>query len=130
MTDVTINSNKLLAMITGAVFAAGAAGAGLGAAVGIRAATPTAVATADSSAADRQALQKDRDAFRTEVRETLASMKGAASPGLTVADLRLAILQAEAAKNFMPPEARSQPITAAQMDVARKWREQLFNTMK
>lgn len=130
MSDITINTNKLMAMITGAVFAAGAVGAGVGAAVGIRAAAATATASIDSGAAERAALQKDRDAFRQEVRDTLASMKGAASPGLTVGDLRLAILQAEAAKNFMPPEARSQAASPAQMDAARKWREQLFNTMK
>jgi len=124
---ITVNTNKLFAMLAGLVFVAGAAGAGVGAAVGINVAAP---AVASTTTADREALQKDRDAFRQEVRDTLSSMKGAASAGLTVADLRLALLQAEAAKNFIPPEARSQPVTAAQMEAARKWREQLFNTMK
>ncbi len=91
MSDVTINSNKLLAMITGAVFAAGAAGAGLGAAVGIRAATPTAVATADSSAADRQALQQDRNAFKAEVKETLQAMRDAGGRGPTVEEISAGI---------------------------------------
>lgn len=130
MSDVTINSNKLLAMITCAVFAAGAAGAGLGAAVGIRAATPTAVATADTGAADRQALQQDRDAFQKQVRETLATMKGATGPGLTVADLRLAILQAEVAKNAFTAEERIQAVPASHMAAGRKWRLELYNTMK
>lgn len=128
MSDVTINSNKLLAMITGAVFAAGAAGAGLGAAVGIRAVAPA--TTVDTAAADRQALQQDRDAFQKQVRETLATMKGATGPGQTVADLRLAILQAEVAKNAFTAEERIQAVPASHMAAGRKWRLELYNTMK
>ncbi len=94
---ITVNTNKLFAMLAGLVFVAGAAGAGVGAAVGINVAAPAAPAVASTTAADREALKKDRDDFRKEVRETLSAMKEAGRGGPTVEEISQGILRAFAA---------------------------------
>lgn len=94
---ITINTTKLFAMIAGTVFAAGAAGAGVGAAIGIQVAAPPAPVVAGSTAADREALQNDRAAFREEVRETLQAIKEGGRGGPTVEDISQGIQRAFAA---------------------------------
>ncbi len=91
---ITVNTTKLLAMLAGLVFVAGAAGAGVGAAVGINVAAPAAPAVASTTGADREALQRDREAFRKEVRETLSAMKEAGRGGPTVEEISQGILLA------------------------------------
>ncbi|MCA0248258.1 MAG: hypothetical protein LCH93_16720 [Proteobacteria bacterium] len=94
---ITINTSKLFAMLAGLVFAAGAAGAGVGAAVGVNVAAPASSPNASASAADRAALKADQDAFRKEVRETLAALKESGRGGPSVEEISQGILRAFAA---------------------------------
>jgi hypothetical protein len=96
MSDITISTNKLMAMIASVVFAAGAAGAGVGSAVGVNlgAATAASVAT-PATGNDREALRKDREAFNQEVRSTLEAIKGqSGGGGPSIRDMRIAIMGA------------------------------------
>lgn len=96
--NITINTNKLFAMIAGLVFATGAAGAGAGAALGIKLATPVIGAgAAGPSEAERVALKAEREAFRAEVRDTLTVLKEAGRGGPTIEDISQGIQRAFAA---------------------------------
>lgn len=95
MSDITISTNKLMAMIASVVFAAGAAGAGVGSAVGVNLGGAAASVAAPTTGNDREELRKDREAFVKEVRSTLETIKGQAGPGgPSISDMRIAVMGA------------------------------------
>ena len=94
MSDITISTTKLMAMIASVVFAAGAAGAGIGSAVGVNVGGAASVA-APATGNDREALRKDREAFVKEVRSTLEAIKGqTGAGGPSISDMRIAVMGA------------------------------------
>jgi hypothetical protein len=96
MSDITISTTKLTVMIASVVFAAGAAGAGVGSAVGVNLGGATAASVAaPTTGNDREELRKDREAFVKEVRSTLEAIKGqAGAGGLSIRDMRIAVMGA------------------------------------
>lgn len=95
MSDITISTNKLMAMIASVVFAAGAAGAGVGSAVGINLGGAAASVAAPATGNDREELRKDREAFVKEVRSTLEAIKGqTGAGGPSIRDMRIAVMGA------------------------------------
>ena len=96
MSDITISTTKLMAMIASVVFAAGAAGAGVGSAVGVNLGGATAASVAaPATGNDREELRKDREAFVKEVRSTLEAIKGqAGGGGPSIRDMRIAVMGA------------------------------------
>lgn len=96
MSDITISTNKLMAMIASVVFAAGAAGAGVGSAVGVNlGGVAAAGVAAPATGSDREELRKDREAFIKEVRSTLEAIKAqTGAGGLSIRDMRIAIMGA------------------------------------
>lgn len=96
MSDITISTTKLMAMIASVVFAAGAAGAGVGSAVGVNLGGATAASVAaPATGNDRQELREDREAFAKEVRSTLEAIKGqTGAGGLSIRDMRIAVMGA------------------------------------
>lgn len=94
MSDITISTTKLTVMIASVVFAAGAAGAGVGSAVGINLGGATTASVAAPTTGSEE-LRKDREAFVTEVRSTLEAIKGqAGAGGLSIRDMRIAVMGA------------------------------------
>jgi hypothetical protein len=96
MSDITISTTKLMAMIASVVFAAGAAGAGVGSAVGVNVGgAASASVAAPATGHDREDLRKDREAFVKEVRSTLEAIKGQTGAGaIGIRDMRIAIMGA------------------------------------
>jgi hypothetical protein len=95
MSDITISTTKLMAMIASVVFAAGAAGAGVGSAVGVNLGGAAASVAAPATGNDREELRKDREAFVKEVRSTLEAIKGQTrAGGPSISDMRIAVMGA------------------------------------
>lgn len=96
MSVITISTTKLMAMIASVVFAAGAAGAGVGSAVGVNVGgAASANGAAPATGNDREELRKDREAFVKEVRSTLEAIKGqAGAGGPSINDMRIAVMGA------------------------------------
>ena len=96
MSDITISTTKLTVMIASVVFAAGAAGAGVGSAVGVNLGGATAANVAvPATGNDREELRKDREAFVKEVRSTLEAIKGqTGAGGPSISDMRIAVMGA------------------------------------